>query len=391
MGIFNFIKKLGKKKEIKEIVLEKLTLDQIENWLEEKKKENEIKENEVLVLVKDKINNFSIEIKTKIDLLKEVDVKSKKAEDRIKEIVKDSKSKYINAVEILIDSLENIKNNTFSEFTSKVDRIFLNFNKSSFKNYERATILIGKEIVDVKGAFVLFSKDLLNIFNNNKEISELFQKIEFLKLKLGLLEPIDKDLSEIKKEISSLEEKIDGKNKENKKLLNEIEEIKKSEDHKNMLDKKEKINQLKEELKNDLLGLRQALDFKALSNFFHINEKQIKILKEHKENFQVNFEKDNGKMILDLLDESKLNNDLVLEKINLIRNKKKEISNLEKGLEEDKTKKLNLNLKEILIKIDDFKDNLNREQKRNEKAEENRIELINSLKNELRKMGVEIV
>lgn len=391
MGIFNFIKKLGKKKEIEEIVLEKLTLNELENWLEKKKKENEVKENEVLILVRDKINNFGAEIKTKINLLKEVDIKSKKAENRIKEIVKDSKSKYINEVEILIDSLENIKSTTFSEFTKKVDRIFLNFNKSSFKNYEKATILIGKEIVDVKGAFVLFSKDLLNIFNNNKEISELFQKIEFLKLKLDLLEPMNKNLSEIKKEIFSIEDKIDEKNKENKELLNEIEEIKKSENHKNMLVKKQQIKKLKEELKNDIFSLRQALDFKALSNFFHINEKQIKILKEHKENFQINFEKDNGKMILDLLEESKLNNDLILEKINLVKNKKEEISNLEKELEEDLTKKLHLKLKEILIKIDDFKEDLNREQKRNEKSKENRVELISSLKEELKKMGVEIV
>ncbi|MBL7059329.1 hypothetical protein ISS08_02655 [Candidatus Pacearchaeota archaeon] len=202
---------------------------------------------------------------------------------------------------------------------------------------------------------------------------------------------MNKNLSEIKKEIFSIEDKIDEKNKENKELLNEIEEIKKSENHKNMLVKKQQIKKLKEELKNDIFSLRQALDFKALSNFFHINEKQIKILKEHKENFQINFEKDNGKMILDLLEESKLNNDLILEKINLVKNKKEEISNLEKELEEDLTKKLHLKLKEILIKIDDFKEDLNREQKRNEKSKENRVELISSLKEELKKMGVEIV
>ena len=86
MGIFSFLKKLRKEKEIEEIVLEKLTFSKIESWLERKEKENKAKEKEILVLVKDKIRNFNTNLRAKIIFLKEFDVESKKAEDKIKEI-----------------------------------------------------------------------------------------------------------------------------------------------------------------------------------------------------------------------------------------------------------------------------------------------------------------
>ena len=47
---------------------------------------------------------------------------------------------------------------------------------------------------------------------------------------------------------------------------------------------KEKINVLREELKKDILNLRQLIDFKALISFFHINAEQMKIVKDYKEN-----------------------------------------------------------------------------------------------------------
>ena len=43
-------------------------------------------------------------------------------------------------------------------------------------------------------------------------------------------------------------------------------------------------------------------------------KEQMKILKNHKEDFQTNFRRDNGKTIIDFLDEAKLNNNKILEK-----------------------------------------------------------------------------
>ena len=391
MGIFSFLKKLGKEKEIKDVGSKKLTFSEIENWLEEKVKENEIKEKAILVLVKDKIRDFNSDLRTKIAILNEFDVESKKAEDRIKGIVSDSRIQYIEAVGNLMTNLESLKETRFSDLTKRVDKIFFDFNKASFKNYERATILIGKEMASIKEGFKTFSRDLLKIFNNNKEISELFQEIESIKSKLNLLSSIKKDIIDANEMILSLNEKINQKEKENQILLGEIEKIKQGEDYKNMLEKREKINVLREESKNTILTLKQLIDFKALANFFHINEEQMKILKNYKEDFYANFLKDNGKMIIDLLNESKLNNDKILEKIEKIHSKLEEINNHEQEIKSDELPRLYYKIKETSIEIDNLRLEKFKGEKRCEKLKENKEELINSLKHELDKMNVELV
>ncbi len=391
MGIFSFLKKLGKAEEIDTIVLEKLAFSEIESWLERKRKENEIKEKEILVLIKDKIGSFNADLKTKIIILKEFDIESRKVEDKIKEIVKNSRVKYIEMVDNLMVDLENLKETKFSDFITRIDKIFLNFNKASFKNYEGATILIGKEMANIKDGFRIFSTDLLEIFSNNKEISELFQKIEFIKSKLNLLVPIGGNMTGVSETIGFLNEKISQCMKENQKLLNEIERIKQSENYKNMLEEKEKISALKEDFKDTILVLKQLIDFKALANFFHIFEEQMNIVRNHKEDFQTNFQKDNGKMIIDLLDEAKLNNNIILEKVNLIRTKIEEILNYEREMEKDETQELDSKIKEIGLEVDILKMERVKEEKRNEKLKANKEELLSALKQELGKMNVEVV
>ncbi|MCK5625075.1 hypothetical protein KAI04_04500 [Candidatus Pacearchaeota archaeon] len=391
MRIFSFLKKLGKEKEIQETVSEKLAFSEIESWLEKKVKENEFKEKEILVIVKDKIREFNEDLKIKIVFLKNFDVESKKAEDRIKGIVSDSRIQYIGAVDNLMDNLENFKETKFSELTKRIDKIFSSFNKASFKNYERATILIGKEMANIKEGFKTFSKDLLKIFNHNKEIGELFQNIEFIKSKLNSLNFVEKDLVEINESIVFLNEKIKQEEKDNQELLREIKEIKQSEDYKNMLEKKEKINVFKEESKNNILNLKQLIDFKALANFFHINKEQMKILKEYKENFQTNFEKDNGKQIISFLDESKLNNEEILEKIRKANFKLEEINNYEQSINDYGLSKLNYKIKERSIEIDNLKIEKFKKEKRDERLKENKEDLIDLLKQKLSKMNVEVV
>ena len=175
------------------------------------------------------------------------------------------------------------------------------------------------------------------IFDENRGIINLFKRMSLIKSKLNMIPPLDRTLEKISETMLSLNKKINGGGEKNKKLLQEIEKIKESSNYLERLRTQKNIGFLKEELKNDIFMLKQLLDFKALTNFFHINKEQMIILKNHKEDFQTNFQKDNGKMIIDLLNESKLNNNNILEKVNLIRIKIEEISNYEKNINEDET------------------------------------------------------
>lgn len=391
MSILGFFKKLKLEKEKAEITSTKLTFSEIGAWLDKKNRENEVAEEKILLFIKARIKIFNVDLRAKIIILNQVDVKLKKSEDRIKEIVSNSREKYIETVENLIINLENLKETKFSNITKKINKLFFDFSKASFKNYERSTILIGKEMADIKTDFKTFSKDLLKIFEDNKEILEIFQKIESIKVKLSLLGPLDKSIMNIKETIVYLNEKIEEKEEENNRLLNEIKRIQQSNEYKNKLKEKEKIIGFEKDLKNDVFNLKQLIDFKSLINFFHINEEQMKILKDYKDDFHTYFEKDNGKIIMALLDEAKLNNNFILEKVNLIKTKTEKIKNYKKNIKKDETLELQNQIKEIIIQTDNLKIKKIKEEKRDETLKENKEKLTNSLKKELSKMNIELV
>jgi len=391
MGIFDFFRELVKKKKVEEIVIEKLAFSDIENRIENKTKENELKEKEILAIIREKIRKFTSELREKIVVLESFDVEAKKEKDNIKGIVNNSRRDYIIAVENFLENLNNLEMNKFEESTKKINKIFLDFNKSSYKNYERATILIGKEMASIKEGLKVFSKELIKTFDKSKEVLDSFKRTSLIKSKLEMILSIDGILERISETILSLNEKIKSKEEENKKLLEEVEKIKKSSDYLESLITQKKIESLKQELKNDIFRLKQLIDFKALANFFHINQEQMNILKNHKEDFYTNFQKDNGKMIIDFLDEAKLNNNTILEKVNLIRTKIEEISNYEREIKEDETKRLYPKIKEVIMEIGNLKIEKVKEEKRDEKLKENKKELVDLLKQELDKMNLELV
>jgi len=390
MGIFDFFKKLIQEKEVEETVPVKLTFSEIGDWMEKKKGENGEREKEILDIVKNKIRGFNSELEEKVLLLKKFDVGSKKAEDRIKGVVEDSRKQYIIAVKTLMSNLGDLKDTHFSDLTRKIDKIFFYFNKASFKNYERTTLLIGKEMADIKNTFKDFSKDLLELFNNNKDIVEIFSKINSIKEKLELLSPIEKSLISIDETSVQLSEKISQKENENERLLFKIEKIKQEKHYKERLERKKKISSLEEEIKKTILELKQLIDFKALANFFHINEEQMKMVKDYKENFHLNFEKDFGIGIIGLLEEARLETGLFLEKMNFITLKKKEIKQYEALLGVDPIQELISLLAQRKREIDSEKIEKEKGEKRKLGLEEKREKIITSLNKDLIKLNIEI-
>jgi len=402
MGIFDFFREIIEKRKValtgvpsktknKEIVIEKLAFLEIEDWTEKKIKENELKEKEVIIVVEEKIKDFIKELKEKIAVLEDFDVEAKKEKDEIKNLVTGSREKYIESLEELIERLNNLKEPKLEKFIEKINKIFFEFNKSSFKNYERATILIGKEMASIKESLKIFSKNLLRTFDESKLIINYLRNLSIIKKKLDTIIPINKSLEEISEKEIKLNKEISKKEKEKIILKQNLDEIKISPAYLENLAKQEKIKFIKEELKKEIFEFRQLLDFKALASFFRINPEQMRIVKDHRENFQVKFEKDNGNAIIELLEEAKLNNDEILKKIKQIQAKTKEVSNYKREINEDKTGKVYLKIKEIDLEINNLKIDMIKEQKRGEKVLINKEEQMSILKQELGKMDVELV
>jgi len=386
MGLFNFFRKKGIEKK-----REKIDFSDIENWAKKKKKEVKEKEKEALILVQEKINILLNELKEKINVVKSINIEEKKVEDKIKFIVTEGRKKYIECVERFIESLSSLKKEGLEESIKDINKIFLEFDKSSHMSYERATILIGKEMAEIKKSLQIFSKDLIKIFYENKNVVDLLKTISIIRLELKQVTEIEGNLNRINGAIIHLDKKINEKEKENKRFFKEIEIIKKSKDYLKNLEKQTKIKLLEEELEKDIFSLSQLVDFKKLANFFHIFNEQMEIIKAHRKDFQTNFRKDGGQSIIKLLDESKLNNKEISEKIKQISDRKREIAKTKQEIKKDKSKKLYAETAKINLEIENLKNKKQREEKRKEKLVARKKTAIEEVKRRLGERGVEII
>jgi len=393
MGIFDFLRKIADKK-IKGTKPEKIAFPEIEKWIENKTKEIEAREEEIFALIKEKINVLANELKIKMSVLEDVDIESKKVEYQIKSTVNEGRKKYIECAKSLINNLNNVQKDRLEKVITHINGVFLDFNKSSYTSYERATILIGKEMGDIMGELKVFSKNMTEVFNKNKDIVDSFNVIHLIKSKLKQFEKIERDIDRISKAIISIEQEITEKENENKKILEEIEKIKNDADYLEHLEKLEKIKSLKEDLKKNFLNLRQLIDFKALGNFYHIFEDKIEMIKSFREEFETNFQKDDGKSISNLLNNAKLNTKDISDKINQINKKREEIAKNETEAEneknKDKSRELCSKTSDIIIGIGNLKNEKAREEKRCEKLKASKKGILNEIKEDFGKIGVEL-
>ena len=394
MGIYNFFRRIIKNRNTEEPKTEKISFSELGTWIENKIREIETKEKEIFSLIQEKTDVFVNEIKVKIRVVEILDINLKKAEDKIKSVVEEGRKKYIESVEYLINNLNNLKNDKLEKIILDTDRIFLDFNKRSHLNYEKATILIGKEMSEIKESLKSFSKDLIKIFNENKDIVDSLRITSIIKLKARQFEKIEEEIKRINEEIFLLDKEIINKEKENKKILEEIEEIKKSPEYYEKLKKQEKIGLLKNDLEKDIFNLRQVIDFKALGNFYHIFEDKIYDVKNHKNDFQSNFQKDNGKGILDLLEEAKLNNKNISDKIDQIHRKKEETLKLEEELEneknKDRTPESYSKSAKIVLETNNLKNKKLKEEKRLEKFNADKKDILEEIRKNIVEIGAEL-
>ncbi len=387
MGIFDFLKKIIKEEPGEK---EKIAFSEAENWIEQKSEKNKEQEKEILEIIKNRIDELNSKISQKIKELEEINVDEKKVEDRFKLLVNENRKRYIEVINAFTENLKSLEKESFEKLIHEIDKSLRDFIKSSNASYEKTTILIGKEISGIKETINRFSKDLVKIINQNKKIIDNSKTISEIKTKLEQISRIEKILGKINETIKEIESGIGDKKRENQKLGKEIDSTKKSPEYLNYLKEKKGAKSLKEELTRDFFNLKELIDFKSLTNFFHINQKQLNIVKSHKEHFQPTFEENNGESLLALLNESKLNNEKISKQIEKIKSKTEEIKKINNKTEKDKLQELESEVSRIEREIKALENEKESEEKKYSKIESNKKEIINQIKKELGKMNVEV-
>jgi len=387
MGLFNLIKKIFQEEQKKEKEVKILTFSEVGVWADYEKKEAEAKEKEIISTTNKRIETLDQEIKEKIAVLKDYNVEEKKEKEEIKNVVNLGREKYITFVEELLNNLTELKDPRLENYLEIINKKIYSFNKSSHKNYQKATILIGKEMASIKNSIKNFSLEIYKIFDKNKSLIYSLKQFPEIKNKWNAINSINKDLKEIDEKVLDLNEKKDSKEKEYKKLQELLQKTKSSPSYLERIEKEKQISDFKEQIKKDVFDLGQLIDFKALAAFFRINPEQMKMVKNHRENFSENFNKDEGKIILDLLNEAKLNKNTISERVDQIRTNLSKLKGLTENVGEDPTAQINSQIENFNEELDSLKDEKAKEEKRQEKLRSQKEELRESLKNILAELG----
>lgn len=333
MFIFDFFKR--KKKE-EQPAKEKIRLDSINLFVNnELKNLNEKSEGFKSEMIK-MISQFSSEIKQKIPELKMLNLDNRREEQRLKEIVMTNLYDYISYLEKLIEDLEKIEPKEIELYIRDIQSVFNRFSKNSRRIYDKVTILIGKEIAEVRNITKKFAKEFNEKLTLNKENFEKINLIKTLQDKLIELEEAKKIQNQIENSTANFKQKI-AKIEEKKQLTEKnYEEYKKSNESKKFIEEQGKIKQENKIINEDVLKLKREFNLKDLAKNFHNDSKKNSIIKKYSENFSDSLKGDSSLEIISLFREA--NQTFDEEKIKKLKEKILEQKDL---TEDSKTREFN--------------------------------------------------
>ncbi len=373
MGVADFLKGLVKSAEETT-----LNFDELDPWIEKRETEIGDEERETFLLMQKRVEELNKGLEEGVSVLKEVDLEARKAGGRAESIVKSNRNNYITHVNNLKESLYDSEEENLGPYLVLMRNTLAEFYRKSHVSYEKASLLIGKELAEVKRIVTSFSRDLEKLAEKKKGVITSSERTSFLRQKVSQLDEIEESIHEIEKNIGSLNEKVKKSQREERRIAAENSKSSAAAQQKEA----ERESSVRA-LELDIHQLRSMINFKALANIFHVSQKQMSKVRAHKEGFAIALEKDNGTTLLALLDEANMNSEAIITKVKLINEKRAGIRpGKEYGIESS------VALKTLRSELKELQKEQSHELKRIEKLKESRKELRASLREELTAMNV---
>jgi hypothetical protein len=355
MGIFDFFKA---KKPIPETKI--IRIADVGKFIAEEKNKSRMKEKDCINLIKRDIKILCSEFEEEIAQINKIDLKERKVEEKIRLIVLENAKTLANYLKKLKENLEYLEAERLEDMAIKINGNFQEFKKRSNMSLQKTTYLIGKEVEAVIKTIDSFYEKMNEVLKNNEKLienSRAIDRIEILNKEIKNSEGAEMQLNE------TANLTLDSKNELNeeiKKLGKNIEDVRASKEYLQKLENKTKFEQEKAEVKKEIGHLKTLLDLKELARIHHSSERSMKTIKDYSDNIHEAFEKDKGKLILELANEN--NRAKILEDINKILAKEKKIS--EFVHERDEIADIQKEIKFIESKIQETEDERARIEKR---------------------------
>ena len=287
------------KKEERQI--EKISIERLEQILDMMRKDSlekdELLKKEITMI----IYQLDIDINKSIESLKRIDLDQRKEYDKIKLIVKENLILYTTHLLRLIVNLKNINIKDLKIYIERIFTILNNFDKSSHMPFEKATILIGEELLATKILIKDFFMNIRKIVDNNNEFFEKIKKINDLNILIkdvkqntDYLEILNRKCDEFNKQLNKkIEEQYDHNDK--------IEQIKNSNKYKSDLQEKEDYIKKLREFEEEVQSVRNRINLKLLANYFHYDNKKNRIIHEYSTNFKSALQNDKNLEIFNMI------------------------------------------------------------------------------------------
>lgn len=382
MGLFDIF---FKKKAPQEPELKKILFADLNNFLREEKDYIKEEKSNFNDLVNNNIKELVKDLSEKSKVLETIDLHDKKTPERAKTIVLENLKNYHNYLEKLIDKLKDFNATSEKDIIKSINNIFTEFEKRSKISYEKATFLIGKELGTIRGSIAGFFTELKKTIEANKNFIERTKKITIIDNTNNEITKIDRIINEINRNNIEINKKIDELKESIDKENISIKKIKESENYKESEKLYDEIRNQKNSLENVINDLKKLIDFKELSNMFHIIPRDMQTIKKYKKDFK--------KCIL----ENK--NHEFKELLNKNEKAKEKLTTIEKVLDkidEDKKKinknpyneidEINEKIKKLDDKINEYNEEIDKDNKKLEKFSQSKNDIIK----EIRKLLLEI-
>ncbi len=324
-----------------------------------------------------RVVQLNTELEEHIKTLGNIDLKERKDYERIKFIVTENLKAYIPHLQHLKEELGNL-NPADSDYLEKINIISENFKKRSTNSFQKATILIGKELEDVVNSIKNFAKDLDQIISEDKEVFEIEKRGDILKNLLLEFKKEKNNESQIENSMKNLEQNLKDVEEQKRRTEKSLEDSKKSPEYSRFIEEREELKNEREKVQREIFSIKGEIDIKAMLKQFHHDRKKSIILERYAEDFNAALENDENLQIVSITLEAKpgFNAERLRElRLKLIRLKEwqeKPIERQVKGIEHEIIK--------LGAKISEIQDSIIEERKKEERLEKKSNEIKEEIK-----------
>jgi len=302
--MLKFIKNLFAKKEMAE---EKISLDELDSWLDMKAKPIFDDLNARVNGVIEKINNEKNTANENLNILKNAQLQNPKIPERVKTIMQGNREGFIKRVSLFFNNID-LKYNNYSELAEKCRNIRNEINelgKGTARNYHILNEFFAREAEKVAAnikSIEEYLKELVNALGNSKisSIDEIKSSMINLKNKIKLKESYSIQLENNKSDLQN------NKNKkpEIEKKVNEIKSSLHYKNYEKLWEEKEKTEIKIREIENSLLHDFSVLE-KAMKKYAKISFENEDFILEYLDNPAIALIKDAELKISLILDNLK--------------------------------------------------------------------------------------